>query len=51
MLTLFQKLVNSFGISYRNELEEYIAIRNPQTAEDLERLQREFTYKKIGGWI
>ena len=51
MLTLFQKLVNSFGISYKNELEEYIATRNPKTAEDLERLQREFTYKQMGGWI
>lgn len=51
MLTLFQQLVNSFGISYRNELEEYIAIREPKSAEDVERLQREFAYKQMGGWI
>lgn len=51
MLTLFQQLVNSFGISYRNELEEYIAIRKPKTAEDVERLQKEFSYKQMGGWI
>jgi hypothetical protein len=51
MITLFSRIIKWFEPSMQSELEQYICIRNPQSAGDLDKLIQEFSYKKQGGWL
>jgi hypothetical protein len=52
LANLLERLAEMFPNSnYQSRLEEYIISKYPQSAGDIDRLQKEYTYKQQGTWL
>ena len=51
MLALFNQLIHWLAPSTQSELENFIQLKQPKTAGELDKLIQEFSYKKKGGWL
>jgi len=52
LANLLERLAEMFPNSnYQSRLDEYISSKYPQNAADVDRLQKEYTYKQQGTWI
>ena len=52
LANLLERLAEMFPSSnYQSKLEAYIASKYPQSAGDIDRLQKEYTYRQQGTWI
>ena len=46
ILSIIERITNTFGLSYGSDLEQYIVSHEPKTEADVERLTNQFLYRK-----
>lgn len=46
ILSLFERIIRTFALSYSNELEQYIISHEPKSEADVERLTSQYLSRK-----
>lgn len=46
VLSIFERIVKTFALSYGSELEQYIISHEPKSEADIERLTNQYLYRK-----
>lgn len=46
ILSIFERIVRTFALTYGSELEQYIISHDPKSEADVERLTNQYLYRK-----